>query len=182
MRESINDEYFEWLYGLVCNRRFGEGISFRNILTRLYHTEFEYIIPRDRNRAEDGISLRRRFILINCYEDWYETVMESLDGPCSVLEMMIALAIRCEENIMDDPRMGDRTRQWFWVMMGSLGLAGMTDDRFDIELADRIVRDFLDRNYKPNGEGGLFTIKRTTDDLRRVEIWYQLLWYLDTIT
>jgi hypothetical protein len=108
--------------------------------------------------------------------------MEELDGPCSVLEMMIALAIRCEENIMDDPLIGDRTRQWFWSMISSLGLSGMTDTRFDNKSVDRVLETFLDRDYKPNGEGGLFTIKRCEKDLRKVEIWYQLLWYLDTIT
>lgn len=48
-----------------------------------------------------------------------------------MLEMMIALAIRCEETIMDDPRYGNRTKQWFWNMMKSLGLSYMNDDCFD---------------------------------------------------
>lgn len=42
--------------------------------------------------------------------------------PCSVLEMIIALAIRLEEHIMDDPDIGNRTGQWFWDMIVSLGL------------------------------------------------------------
>lgn len=181
MLGHINDEYFEWLFNYVCNRRFGEGISYRNLLARLYNTEFIYLIRKDQNRAEDGIELRRRFILVNGYEDWYEIVMDELDGPCSVLEMMIALAIRCEENIMDDPRVGDRTKQWFWGMVNNLGLAGMTDDIFDVRFVDNVIRQFLNRDYKPNGEGGLFTIRNCEEDLRSVEIWYQLCWYLDTI-
>ena len=181
MREDISTEYFEWLYSLVCHRRFGEGVSFRKLLARLHDTSFTYSIPKDRNRAEDGIDLRHRFILCCGYEDWHETVMEALDSRCSVLEMMIALALRCEENIMDDTRMGDRTGHWFWGMIVNLGLGGMTDILFDINLVDQTIQRFLDREYEPDGTGGLFTIPRSNVDLRTVEIWYQLCWYLDTI-
>ncbi len=182
MREDISNEYFEWIFGLVCNRRFGKGVSYRKLLARLHCTEFVYSIPRDRNRAQDGIDLRHRFVVCNGYEDWYDTIMEALDGKCSVLEMMIALAIRCEENIMDDPHMGDRTGQWFWGMISNLGLGGMSDDAFNVDAVDYIIKRFLDRKYEPDGEGGLFTIKRCDVDLRTVEIWYQICRYLDTIT
>ena len=181
MREDINSEYFDWLYGMVSNRRFGKGISYRSLLARLHETEFTYSIRRDRNRAEDGIGMRRKFILYNGYEEWYDTLIEALSGPCSVLEMMVALAIHCEERIMDDPRVGDRTKQWFWGMVNSLGLGGMTDDRFDIQVVDSVVERFLKRDYAPNGEGGLFTVRHCEDDLRDVELWVQLCWYLDTI-
>jgi hypothetical protein len=108
--------------------------------------------------------------------------MNALDGPCSVLEMMIALAIRCEETIMDDPDIGDRTRQWFWGMIINLGLGGMTDANFDPDFVDDSVLRFLNRDYEPDGRGGLFTIRNCHRDLRDVEIWYQLCWYLDSIT
>ena len=182
MRGHIRDEYLEWLMNLVCGRRFGKGISYRELLTRLYNTKFVYLIPRDCNRAEDGEELRRRYILVQGFEDYYDDVMDALDGPCSVLEMMAALAIRCEETIMDDPSIGDRTTQWFWGMINNMGLGGMSDNRFDERIVDEIVKRFLYREYEPNGRGGLFTIKRCDTDLRTVEIWYQMCWYLDSIT
>ena len=95
--------------------------------------------------------------------------------------MMVGLATRCEESIMDDPQIGDRTGQWFWGMIASLGLSGMTDDKFDRDEFDDIMHNFLSHNYAPNGKGGLFTIKNCDKDLRRVEIWRQLCWYLDSI-
>jgi hypothetical protein len=108
--------------------------------------------------------------------------MEALDGPCSVLEMILALAIRCEENIMDDPLKGDRTKQWFWGMINNLGLDTMTDMNYNERFIDDCVCRFLNRDYEPDGRGGLFTVRNCYEDLRNVEIWYQLLWYLDTIT
>jgi len=140
------------------------------------------LLVMDRNRANDGIDLRYRFILAHGYEDVYDDVMDYLGGPCTVLEMMIALAITCEEDIMDDPAMGNRTGQWFWGMIVNLGLGSMIDDRFDKRFVDDTIKRLLDREYEPDGRGGLFTVKYCDRDLRTVEIWYQLCWYLNNIT
>lgn len=175
MRERIRNEYFEWLYNLACGERYSSDISYRKLLTYLHSREFTYLIPRDINRAKDGISLRYRFGL---YFD-YPNASDDLIGPCSILEMMLALAIRCEENIMDDPGIGDRTGQWFWGMIANLGLRNMTDNVFDESVVDEIINRFLNREYEPDGAGGLFTIRHCEYDLRTVEIWYQLCWYLD---
>jgi hypothetical protein len=139
------------------------------------------LIPKDGNRADDGINMRRRFALYRGGDDSYDAIISELDGPCSVLEMMVALAVRCEETIMDDPSKGDRTQQWFWGMITSLGLGSMTDDRFDEFYIDEAIEIFLNREYAPDGRGGLFTIRHCDVDLRRVEIWYQLCKYLDTL-
>ena len=180
-KNYIKNEYFEWLYEYVCGERFSKTISYRKLLMRLHDTKFRYTIPMDSNREEDGVDLRWRFA--SRYENPKDQnyVMDCLIGLCSVLEMMVALAIRCEENIMDDPNVGDRTGQWFWGMIRSLGLGDMTDDRFDRKFVDETIERFLNRDYEPNGKGGLFTIKNCKKDLRTVEIWYQLCWYLNSI-
>jgi hypothetical protein len=141
-------------------------------------TTFRYSIANDENRADDGINLRSRFIFDCSYNN---SVLGYLDGPCSVLEMLVALAHRCEEQIMDDPDIGDRTGQWFWMMIKNLGLESMTDDQFDEEFVNERVSIFLDREYESNGEGGLFVLDNCRYDLRTVEIWYQMCWYLNTI-
>ena len=160
-REQVRDDYFAWLYDTACANRYAEEISFRRLLSYLHEVDFIWQIPLDENRARDGISLRRRFAMMQPHEDLVDIVEDMLFGPCSVLEMMVALAIRCEEDMMDDPAYGDRTRQWFWNMIVSLGLGSMTDDRFDMRAAEDIVKTFLHRKYLPNGKGGLFTIKFT---------------------
>ena len=179
VRDIFINEYFDWMFDLVCNGRYSGRMSFRKLLIQLHDTEFTYFIPGDKNRAHDGIDLRRRFALVHDYE--VETVDEYLDGPCSVLEMMIALAIRCEESITDNPTKGDRTGQWFWTMINSLGLGAMMDNRYDKREVSRKLTRFLNREYAPDGRGGLFTIENSDRDLRTVEIWYQLNWYLDSI-
>lgn len=175
---DVRSEYFRWLYKFVCGDRYAKSISFKKLLRHLHETEFTWLIPMDENRACDGIDLRYRF----AYECSSPAKAESyLDGPCSILEMMVALAIRCED-FMDDPQIGDRTGQWFWGMINSLGLGSMVDDRYDEEYVDDVIERFLNREYAPNGKGGLFTVRRCTRDLRDVEIWYQMTWYTGSVS
>lgn len=176
---TVND-YFEWLYNIVCEGRFPPNRSRRKLLMALHDTEFRYSIPLDENREEDGLNLRHRFAKQYRYESYNDTLLY-LDRPCSVLEMMIALAVRAEEQIMDDPDIGDRTSQWFWGMIVNLGLGSMHDDNFDRRLVDISIGKMLNRNYEPNGKGGLFTVRHRNEDMRDVEIWYQLSWYLNEI-
>lgn len=183
IKEITLSQYQEWLLRFVCGEKDNPNwYLYSDTLEHLYNIEFKWSIPMDENRAADGVSLRHRFIFEKDYKEDEELVLKCLEGPCSVLEMMIALAIRCEEDIMDDPSIGNRTSQWFWGMMVSLGLGSMQNRFYDIEKVDAIVERFLNREYEPNGKGGLFTLKHCDTDLRNVEIWHQLLWYLNTIT
>ena len=158
------------------------GTSYRMLFQRLHETVFTHIHPRDENRAKDGVELRRRFLLRFRPEEDYDYYIRELNGPCSVLEMITALAIKCEETIMDDPSYGDRTRQWFWRMINNLGLGAMSDGRFDVRFVDDKINTLLSRRYNFDGSGGLFTIRQPPSDMRKAEIWHQLCWYLDTIT
>lgn len=177
IKDRVINDYFDWMYEIVCGDRYSDSVSFRKLLGYLHNTEFVWSIPMDENRACDGMDLRYRFARRRSgVEEMY------LKGPCSVLEMMVALSIRCEVEIMDNPLMGDRTQQWFWGMIANLGLGSMTDNRFDEEYVQRVLDQFLNREYEPNGRGGLFTVRNCDRDLRTVEIWYQLNWYLNTIS
>lgn len=174
--DQINDEYFEFLCELIDSMRFARQNSYRKLLMHLHNIEFTWFVPNDDNRADDGIQLRRRFGLSR--DD--TGLQKYLNGPCSVLEMMVALALRCEE-WMDDTKFGNRTGQWFWGMINNLGLNAMRDSNFDRNYVDDVIARLLNREYEPNGKGGLFTVKHCDHDLRTVEIWCQLSWYLDSI-
>ena len=171
----IANDYFEWLYDKVCENRFHEETSFRKLLMCLHDIEFTYIIKNDVNREEDGLDLRYRYCLLHDHLD----DLHYLSGPCSVLEMMVALAIRCEEDFMSDTRLGNRTSQWFWNMIVNLGLGSQIDYNFDRDYVEKTIDNFLNRKYSRNGKGGLFTVRNCKYDLRKVEIWCQMNWYLD---
>lgn len=178
--EQIESKYFEWMCDIVCDKRFPRGVSYFKLLSNLHNTIFTWSkrIRRDENRAKDGINLRRRFA-ISQGDEYLDACFG--DAPCSVLEMMVALAIRCEESIMDNTEIGDRTTQWFWGMISNLGLGEFNDNNYDEECVENIIQTFLKRKYDFDGKGGLFRVRGSKEDLRKVEIWYQLCWYLDTI-
>lgn len=178
-RTEINNLYFDWMHSLVMDGAPREirRLSYRKLLELLRDLEFYYTIPMDGNRLEDGIELRYRFGRAHSIED--PVIATCIDDrTCSMLEMMIALAIRCEESFMVSPDAENRTSEWFWVMIRSLGLEHMNDKNFDQEYIEGVVTRFLEHDYDPDGNGGLFYIENCSRDLRNVEIWYQLNWYL----
>ena len=151
-RERICNEYFNWLYDLVGGGNRPKQLSYRKLLKHLHDTEFRYVIEKDRNRAKDGEDLRYRFALAQYYDVDPDYITDLLDDrACSVLEMMVALASRCEET-MDDPGMGDRTGQWFWGMIVNLGLGSMCDSNYNEWLVNDAITRFLNREYDRNGK------------------------------
>lgn len=175
-RSELQERYFNWLYDTVCKDRFAETNSFRKLLSYLHSMEFTWVIPNDSNRAYDGVDLRYQFAL----QSDIPNAEARITGPCSVLEMIIALA-SSEEQLMHNPKIGDRTAHWFWRMIVNLGLGGMTDSRFDRYEVKNVVNRLLDRDYEADGTGGLFTIKNCQYDLRDMEIWSQACYYMDYV-
>lgn len=177
---DLKQRYFDWMCSLVRNKkRTGERSYFR-LLSQLDSILFYYELPMDANRESDGLNLRYRF----GYEEGIRDNAVAYyidDRACSVLEMMIALALRCEEDDMGDPGIGNRTSEWFWDMIESLGLSEMYDRHYDSRFVDISVNRFLERTYDRNGRGGLFTVRNCPRDMRDTEIWYQMMYYLNEV-
>lgn len=179
-KQSIEKEYFEWMCSIVYDKNIFKLKTYNRLLIYLHIKDFTYSMEMDGNRAGDGINLRYRF----GYEaDIDERIIATfLDNrPCSVLEMMVALSMRCEESIMDNPDIGNRTGKWFYDMLSNLGLLSMIDAKFDERYVDFVLERFLNREYEKDGYGGLFTVHDFKYDLRTVEIWCQMMWYLDEV-
>lgn len=165
------DSYIYWLFAIVA-----PSSEYEKLLLCLSQIDFEVIIPRDLNRVIDGVNLRQRYSEQRgeASTDWAN------NRECSVLELMAAMAIKCEEQITINPLIGNRTKYWFKVMLQSLGLAHMTNQNFDKNYVEHIIKIFMDHDYSPTGEGSLFVVKNPPNgDMRCVELWYQMMWYLD---
>lgn len=176
---ELKRKYFDWICSMICDSRHRKT-QYRKLLEHLNDVPFLAILEMDENRSVDGINMRYRFGRDCGYDD---RIIASLldDHPCSILEMMAALAIRCEEHIMEDSDMGNRTGQWFWSMVNSLGLVTMSNDFYNSSYVDNVLQRFINREYRPDGEGGLFIVRNSGQDMRDIEIWYQLCMYLDSI-
>jgi len=172
--DELERRYYIWLTNWV----YRWTATHSKLLRRLYETSFRVVLMMDENRVSDGLALRTRFV--------YETGLGSQERdmlkagrPCSVLEGMIALALRFEEEYMAgyDEEEEDPVGKWFAPMLDSLGLISDTDDvidRDDMRVSLKLTL-FLDRAYRPDGLGGLFYIPGTEEDMREIEIWRQMM-------
>lgn len=167
MSEPIEGEYFNWLCAKVQKTR---ALIYVDLLKILYSTEFTWVIPEDRNRAEDGLELRHDFLR----EAHARSDNQLINQPCSVLEVLLAFANRASFQT-DIP-----VRDWFWEMMDNLDLGEFRQvSRVDeVHIRERL-HTFIWRTYDPSGYGGLFPMRWPKTDQRKVEIWYQFCEYLE---
>lgn len=168
----MNSEYFEWLCSKIDTERIG---LYGKLLRFLFTEPFFSIIPMDENRAADGEYLRYIFAEEKGYPQ-AEVAYYIDNRSCSILEMMVALSDKIEGIMFEID--SDRTYLWFWDMVRSLGLIPYTNDYFDKDEVEYIIDRFINRRYKPNGYGGLFTVPDYDGDLRSLEIWDQMQLYL----
>lgn len=160
-----NDDYFNWLISLVCDKQY-DSKYYSKLLYHLYNIPFEWDLPMDENRYYDGLHLKDSFShYIN--RDW-----------CSILEMMIALSLRIEREYMDD----GSANPIFWGMIKSLGLYFNDDYNYDEAETEMRIERFLSRSYDANGSGGLFTLNDAPYDVPDMQIWEQAMRYVSELT
>lgn len=179
---EVIQRYFEWLTERVdCDEYHTE--EYQCLLQSLFHTEFTWLLEMDGNRADDGIGLR--FSFYREEPDVGDILILNLPEYCTVLEMLIALATRCERDVMYDPDYGDRTALWFWVMVENLGLSGFSDrvyrrnPRVIDQDIDNCLELFMDREFEPDGTGSIFRVHTSQMDMRDVDLWYQMQYYMN---
>lgn len=166
----MDDAYYRWLIDLLDDDYL--RTSYQKLLRHLFDTVYYWEINYDGNRASDGLNLRKYFGREIGYDDF------SLPQGCSVLEMMIALARRTEDDIMHDPKLGNRTSYWFWMMLENLDLDRFDDYDYNAEEVDYILQIFMHHAYSPDGNGGLFPCYGIETDMRKTDLWWQLNQYL----
>lgn len=170
---TLDDTYFEWLYGLVgAVRNRNPSRSYWNLCKQLYTTEFVWLIANDDNRLEDGKELRDLYLSEYGTD---EVDPEWIDLGCSMLEMLIALAQRAAFESEKSPA------EWFGIFMDNLDLRQFTDAAYDEQAREEIagiIDCVIYRSYSYNGKGGLFPLREPHRDQREVELWYQMAAYL----
>jgi hypothetical protein len=83
---------------------------------------------------------------------------------------------------MADEMAGREMYEWFWKILENAGLDLYDDGAFyghhgNTEV-NEILNKIINREYRRDGKGGLFPLKRTNKDQRKVELWYQMNEYL----
>lgn len=161
------NRYFLYLIDLI------DGREYSNLLEKLHSVEYNAYIKGDDNRTSFGKKLR----------DEFDGVYDGPFGGATILEVLVGLSIECENKLMYDEEKGDRTSSWFWMMLHNAGITYWSDEnshRPDFEEAtEEWIYIFNNRKYKRDGTGGnIFILKKPQKDMRKVELWYQLNWYM----
>lgn len=174
--ENIERDYFDWLYNIVDDSDY----EYESLINHIYDMDFDekttILIDQDHNRIADAMRLREDFISEQLAREDRDLVYIFRDRPCSVLEILVALAYR-----MEDVMGLHRFPIWFWELLSNLGLEEFNNSNFNIKNVrkiDRIINKWLDHNYDYDGTGGLFPLKDPPKDQRKEEIWYQMSAYL----
>ena len=171
---DLENAYYQWL---VTNH-----ISYWNnysvLLRSLYDTPFRVMVLMDENRVGDGLDMRNRFVYQNGFGQLERDILRQ-SRPCSVLEVMIGLAQRFDEEYSAQHSNEDPIGGLVMSMIASLGLQGYDDQHFDRYGFNQIILNLLNRTYSPDGLGSLFYIPGITVDMRQIEIWRQMMMYYE---
>lgn len=161
--------YIKWLMKLVNAKP-----RHYDLFETMFGVEFTYFVGNDINRAHDGLALRDMYMDDTGFHELYDILDNE---PCSVIEMLVALAIRMAD-LMHDADVGDKTGHYFWLMIDNLGVKCTTLNEGDRANIVQKCLDFCDRKYDQGGTGGILVVQNPPKDMRKVEIWCQANWYL----
>lgn len=172
----VSEDYKKWLLSIISDS-YLDFNRYSLVIDFLFTSEFRFTNNLDSNRAFDGSDLRISYCRDkNLPASSYDSINNTYH--CSILEMMIGLANRCDTTIMWDDDIGPQAGRWFDVMMESSGLTELDNKHFSQKKAIKIINRIYNRTFDPDGLGGLFYVPGTKQDLRKTEIWYQMHEYL----
>lgn len=160
--------YFDWLVSFTQFKVIPLTSRDHDILWKLFCTPYRYTIARDVNRSCEGSMLRDQ------YSAKFAEKPETQTYECSMLEMMVALSIRCDATITLDETDAN-PNYWFEIMWDSLGLNDTSRN------VDYIIGRFNSGSYCWNGDGGLFYIPNLDPkiDMPKYELWAQMNLYMN---
>lgn len=168
---DLERDYFEYLlYMMHCETP--EHRKYCHLLSDMYDITFIYSHPMDENRVIDALDMRREYL----FDNGYNVDNSFMDRDVSVFEVLAALSRRLEIEVTGEPG-EDHIERWFWEMLMNLGVL-LKDSIYDRGLVRNKIDIWMTRNYKRNGEGGVFPLKRTSTDQRENDLWYQGQLYL----
>ena len=160
--------YLRWLcddVGFDYNR-------YSNLASTMLTYVFNDVVDNDINRTWDAVANREDF------EYEYDVVLDLHNNDSAgILEVLVVLARRAA-GIMYDANDEDKTEYYFDIMMRNLGLYKYDDDHYDHHKVSNILHIFNNRMYDKYGHGSIFVVDNPPGDMKEVEIWSQMNWYL----
>lgn len=173
--------YYKWLINIITPPD-NVPSSIRNygiLLYALWRRDFFWFnrYEREEDRASDGVSLRERYMVEN------DLTPDAIpNGPCNVLEMLIAFAIRID-NATHDWTIGFRPWDWIVMFIDNLELADLTDANIqpsdDGYIINRLEK-WMSHDIGVHGEHSLFRFRVpvTKAEIERMTNWDMMQYWI----
>ena len=171
-KSNAENAYVTWL---VQRMNVIEEKNYGMLLRELYRKEFYAIVKYDEDRGADGVALR---------EVWADEV--DYRGPLSfgpprVLETIIGISLRIEDQIFGGP-WADKWdhKMIFWDLINNLGLLDYDGvlSNGDYEIVGTVLDQFLSKPSHRDTFANIFTFSVTPGNLRKMNLWGQMHAYI----
>lgn len=174
-KATLKEEYLRWLEPQIRDEYGNPEKTYWDLVTFMFEKEFRWVesVSMDENRVMDGLDLRVSF----AREHGLRANALDFLGPGSFLEVLIALSRRLAFNA------GGNAPGWAWHLLNNLDLQRMWDPltRYKANKAEDIMDTVIERRYSPEGKGGFFPLLHGEEDLRQIELWYQMHIYIEEL-
>jgi hypothetical protein len=146
--------------------------KYSKLMNALHHIDFFWVNEMDENREKDGVELRR---------DYFDDIGISggfFENKCSVLEMLIAFAIRIDWEYVGDVS-DPHADRLLWVFISNLGLDQFDNKNFNFDEIVVKINNWLSHNFTKNGVGSICPLKNVDcEDQREKSIWRQMMSFI----
>lgn len=158
------EAYFEWLYNKAFATR-----DYYDLMKVLFTIKFVWYVPFDRNRAMDGIGLRRSYL----FEHGRSGEHYDFDpADCTFFELFVGLAETMG-------RLLDRSVPASMLnLLKNTPFFPMKNGRFTTDEAWAVASVIIDREYDADGDLGFFPLSDPPRDQREVELLSQMNSYI----
>ena len=195
---KVKDSYFNYLLSLISSDEIDARQDYYNLCTLLFDTEYTVLNPMDNNRANDASTLRERWldnIRVKDERLKQEYANDVVVTPISVLEVLIALCVKVEDQILANPDVDYIAAKLFWELMDNLVKYGtfgtaykkasdiLTDEKWCTFTEDAMkasIKKVVTRTYHEDGRGGLFPIDKCKTNQRKMHLWANCMYYIST--
>lgn len=169
MSNPLAEDYLRWLGPQIRDE--DKTPTYWDLFGIMFEKEFEWKVPNDDNRLQDGVDLRAEY----CYANHIRRGSLTRLGQARFLEVLIGLSRRMSFNA------GGTAQGWAWQFILNLELSRMTDPllRGKQRKTDDILDTVIWRTYTPDGVGGFFPLAWPDEDQTQKELWYQMAAYID---
>ena len=159
--------YFEYLVDQIMMPSKTDYIVLLNVLANKQFV-WSMDIPNDENRAEDGKAIRYEYV--DEIDDYM--TKDDMEAPASVLEVVVALARRIDDEIGKPGE--NNPAPWFWMMIDNLGLMRCQDWCCNKDYVDQQLDIWLLRKFTAHGIGSPFPCPTLSHNQKKQEIWHQM--------